>query len=296
MNKPLFSGCAVAVATTFKPDTSVDYIAYEKLVAYLITNGADAIVACGTTGESATLSEQEQYEIVRCAVATSSGKVPVIAGAGSNSTEHAVALAKKAKEAGAQAVLTVSPYYNKPTQRGLVAHFSTQANAVPDMPFYLYNVAGRTACNIEPATCAELSKVDNIVGVKEASGNIVQVAEIAAACGSGFEMHSGNDDQVVPVLSLGGIGCISVLANIAPKFVHDMVSAYLNGDHSKAKDMQLKAMPLVRALFVETNPIPVKAALKLMGLDSGVYRLPLCEMSEANQEFLKREMESFGLI
>ena len=292
----LFRGCGVAVATTFKADGSVDYDAYARLITWLLDNGADAIVACGTTGESPALSDEEQIKLVSTAVKVCSGRAPVIGGAGSNNTAHAVHLAKQVHEAGAQAALTVTPYYNKPTQRGLIAHFTAQAQAAPSLPFYLYNVGGRTSCNIEPATCTELAKVENIIGIKEASGNIVQVAEMSAGTPDGFELHSGNDDMIVPLLSLGGIGCISVLGNIAPRFVHDMVQAFLDGDTNKAASMQLQALPLIRALFIETNPIPVKAALKLMGLDTGIYRLPMCEMSPANHAVLEREMKAFGLI
>ena len=292
---PLFTGSGVAAAVAFNADGSVNFNAYEKFINFLIENGTDAIVSCGTTGESATLSDKEQFELVKCAVSVSGGRVPVIGGAGSNNTEHAVHLAKQVKEAGADACLAVTPYYNKPTQKGLVMHFTAIAQAA-EVPVILYNVPGRTACNIAPSTCAELAKVDNIIGVKEASGNIVQIAEVAEHTGSDFLLYSGNDDHIVPVLSLGGIGVISVLGNIMPRYTHDMVIKFLEGDVSASTKMQLEVLGLVRALFCETNPIPVKTALNLMGMDMGCFRLPLCEMSEPNLNILKKEMSKHGLI
>jgi len=292
---PLFTGNGVAAAVAFNADGSVNFNAYEKFLNFLIENGADAIVSCGTTGESVTLSDKEQFELVKCAVSTSGGRVPVIGGAGSNNTEHAVHLAKQIKSAGADACLAVTPYYNKPTQKGLVKHFTAIARAA-EVPVLLYNVPGRTACNLAPATCAELSKVDNIIGVKEASGNIVQIAEVAEQAGPGFLLYSGNDDHIVPVLSLGGIGVISVLGNIMPRLVHDMVIKFLEGDIKAATKMQLDVMGLVRALFCEASPIPVKTALNLMGMNMGGYRLPLCEISEPGMALLKQEMAKHGLI
>ncbi|MCL2617491.1 MAG: 4-hydroxy-tetrahydrodipicolinate synthase [Defluviitaleaceae bacterium] len=291
----LFTGSGVAACVAFNADGSLGLPAYEKFVNFLIDNGTDAIISCGTTGESVTLSDDEQFEVVRCAVSASGGRVPVIGGAGSNNTAHAVHLAKQVAKAGAQGCLAVTPYYNKPTQRGLVQHFAAIAEAAA-LPTILYNVPGRTACNIQPATYAELVKIPNIAGVKEASGNIVQIGEVAEAAGPDFPIYSGNDDHIVPVLSLGGLGVISVMGNIIPQYTRDMVAKYHAGDTAAAAKMQIGAMGLVRALFCETNPIPVKTALNLMGMNMGAFRLPLCDMTEAGLAVLKREMAKFGLI
>jgi len=292
---PIFTGSGVAAAVAFNADGSVNFSAYEKFVNFLIENGTDAIVSCGTTGESVTLSDKEQFEVVKCAVSASGGRVPVIGGAGSNDTAHAVHLAKQVKAAGANGCLAVTPYYNKPTQRGLVKHFAAIAEAA-ELPVILYNVPGRTGGNILPATYAELVKIPNVVGVKEASSNIVQIAEVAEVAGPDFSIWSGNDDHIVPVLSLGGVGVISVMGNIIPRYTHDMVVKFLEGDTKTAAKMQVEVQSLVRALFCETNPIPVKTALNLMGMNMGGFRLPLCEMGETGLAQLKKELTKFNLI
>ncbi len=292
----IFTGSGVAVVTPFHPDGSVNYAAYEQLIDFLIENGSDAIISCGTTGESCTLSPDEHAQLVGCAVSAAGGRVPVIAGAGSNDTAHGVRSCIMAEKAGADALLLVTPYYNKATQKGLVAHYTQLAQSAENIPVMLYNVPGRTGLNIEPKTAYALSKVDNIVAIKEASGNISQAAEIAHLCGDQLELYSGNDDMVVPILSLGGKGVVSVLGNIAPRQTHDMVAKYLTGDVAGSLDIQLKALPLIQALFCEVNPIPVKAALNLMGFNMGGYRMPLTNMEPANLERLTKAMEDFGLL
>ena len=291
----IFVGSGVAIATPFHNDGTVNYNAYEKHIDFLIQNGTDAIVTCGTTGEASTLSDEEHLDVIRSAVSATAGRVPVIAGAGSNDTKHGVELCKDVQKTGADALLLVTPYYNKCTQEGLVKHFRMQAEGV-DIPSIVYNVPSRTTVNILPSTMYELSKISNIVGVKEASSNIVQIAETAEVCGPGFDLYSGNDDQIVPILSLGGIGVITVIGNIAPKQVHDMVEHFLNGSIKESTDLQLKSLALVRALFTEVNPIPVKAALNLMGFEAGPPRMPLTEISAGALELLKKEMKAYGLI
>ncbi|MDR1531843.1 MAG: 4-hydroxy-tetrahydrodipicolinate synthase [Clostridiales bacterium] len=291
-----FKGAGVAVVTPFKEDGAVNFDAYENLIDFLITNGADAIISCGSTGEAATLTDEEQLDVIRCAVSAASKRVPVIAGTGSNYTDHGVHLCRGAQERGADALLVVTPYYNKTSPAGLVRHFTVMA-AAADLPVILYNVPSRTGLNMQAQTVYQLSKIPNIVGIKESSGNIAQVAEIAELCGpGGFEIYSGDDNNIIPVLSLGGLGVISVLANIAPRQVHDLVTKYLEGDRSGALDLQLRALPLVRALFAEVNPMPVKAALNLMGLNAGHYRLPLVEVTPATLDRLKAEMTAYGLL
>ncbi len=291
----LFVGSGVAVVTPIKEDGSVNFDAYEKLIDFLIENDSDAIVSCGTTGEASTLTDEEQLEAIRCAVKTANKRVPVIAGAGSNYTDHGIELCKGAEKMGADGCLLVTPYYNKTTQKGLVKHFEAQAKSI-DIPVILYNVPGRTGINIAPKTVYELSKIDNIIGIKEASGDLAQMSGIAELCGKDFDLYSGNDDQIVPIMSLGGKGVISVLANIAPKQTHDIVMKFLEGDVSASLEMQLKALPLVRALFSVVNPIPVKEALNIMGKNVGGFRLPLVNMEESNLEILKKEMMAYGLI
>lgn len=291
----LFTGAGVAIVTPFHSDGTVNYPKLKELIEFQIENHTDAIIICGTTGEASTLTDEEQIECVRFTVEVVNKRIPVIAGAGSNHTEHAITLAQGCEKAGADALLLVTPYYNKTTQKGLILHYKAIAQSTK-LPIILYNVPSRTGLNITPKTCYELSKVENIIGIKEASGNISQIAETAALCGSDFDLYSGNDDQVLPLLSLGGKGVISVLSNVAPKDTHDMVAKYFSGDTKGATELQLKAIDLIKALFIEVNPIPVKAALNLMGFEVGNCKMPLCDMDEKNLEILKNEMKSYGLI
>lgn len=291
----LFTGSGVAIVTPFKKDGSVDFDAYKKLIDFQIENGTDAIITCGTTGEASTMSDDEHIEVVKCAVDAAGKRVPVIAGAGSNDTAHGINLCKRAEKAGVDGLLIVTPYYNKTTQKGIIKYYSSIASSV-DTPIIMYSVAGRTGLNIEPNTVFELSKIENIAGIKEASGNITQVAKIAALCEEDFYIYSGNDDQIVPLLSLGGKGVISVLANVAPKDTHDMVAKYLDGDVKASANLQLKAMNLISALFCEVNPIPVKAALELMGICDAYYREPLLEIEPEHLEKLKKAMKDYGLL
>ena len=291
----IFTGSGVAIVTPFNEDETINYPELKKLIEFQIENGTDAIIICGTTGEASTLTDEEQIDCVRYAVEVVNKRIPVIAGAGSNHTAHAIELAQGCEKAGADAVLLVTPYYNKTTQKGLIEHYKVIAESI-NIPIILYNVPSRTGLNITPKTCYELSKIKNIVAIKEASGNISQVAEIAALCGPDFDIYSGNDDQVLPLLALGGKGVISVLANVAPRYTHDMVASYLNGDTKTATKMQLDTLHLINMLFCETNPIPVKAAVGLMGYNTGNCKMPLCEMDENNFENLKKAMEDFGII
>lgn len=291
----IFTGSGVAIVTPFHPDNTVHYEKLKELIEFQITNGTDAIIICGTTGEASTLSDEEQLECVRFTAEVVNKRVPVIAGAGSNHTDHAIALAVGCEKAGADAVLLVTPYYNKATQKGLIIHYKAIAEKI-QIPIILYNVPSRTGLNIAPKTVYELSKIKNIVGIKEASGNFSQVAEIASLCGPDFDLYSGNDDQILPVLSLGGKGVISVLANVAPKNTHDMVMSYLNGDTKTATKLQLDAIQLIKGLFIEVNPIPVKAALNFMGYEVGSCKMPLCDMEEKDLAFLKEQMKQYGLI
>lgn len=291
----LFTGSGVAIVTPFHEDKSVNYEAYEKLINFQIENGTDAIIACGTTGEASTLTDEEQLEVIAFTVKTVNKRVPVIGGAGSNDTAHGVELCRGCQEAGADACLTVTPYYNKTTQKGLIAHFTAQAESV-DIPLILYNVPTRTSLNIMPQTVAELSKVPNIIAIKEASNDIVQIGRIAELCGDSLDIYSGNDDQIVPILSLGGKGVISVVANVAPRQTHDLVMRYLEGDHEASLRLQLEMLPLVRALFSEVSPSPVKAALNLMGIQAGGTRMPLVDMEEINRQNLIKAMENYGLL
>lgn len=294
MKKKVFTGSGVAIITPFT-ESGVNYDELGKMLEYHIENKTDAIVICGTTGEASTMPDEEHCAAIRYAVEKVAGRIPVIAGTGSNDTPHAIKLSKFAEEAGADAILSVTPYYNKATQQGLIAHFTAIANAV-SIPVILYNVPSRTGCNIAPETLKALSKVENIVGVKEASGNLSQVAKIASICDEDFAIYSGNDDQILPVLSLGGIGVISVVANVAPVQTHDMVYKFLDGDIKAAKDLQLEMIELCDALFCEVNPIPVKTAMKLLGWNTGNLRLPLTPMSDKNLEFLKSAMANYGLL
>ena len=291
----IFTGAGTALVTPMNADGSVNFPKMKELIEFQITNGIDALIICGTTGEASTMSDDVQVECVRFAKEVAAGRCPIIAGAGSNDTAHCIELAQACEKAGADGVLLVTPYYNKATQKGLILHYTAIANAI-NIPIILYNVPGRTGCNLAPKTVAELAKVENIVAVKEASGNLSQVAEIAALCGPDFDIYSGNDDQILPVLSLGGKGVISVLSNVAPKETHDMVMNYLNGDTKAATKLQLDAIELISALFCEVNPIPVKTALNLMGYEVGSCKLPLCDMEPKNLETLRTAMTNYGLL
>lgn len=291
----IFKGAGVAIVTPMFEDGSVNYDKLKEILEEQIASETDAIIICGTTGESATMSEKEHSEVIKFAVDTVAKRIPVIAGTGSNCTQTAIELSKQAEEDGADALLLVTPYYNKATQNGLIAHYKAIAESV-SLPIILCNVPSRTGCNILPETAAYLGKnVENIVAIKEASGNISQVAKLKALAGDSLDIYSGNDDQVIPLLSLGGIGVISVLSNVAPKFTHDMVMKYLEGDHETALNMQLEALPLIDALFCEVNPIPVKAAMNLMGKEVGPLRAPLTVMEDAHQQKLAQVMKDFGI-
>ena len=293
----IFTGAGVAIVTPFNDDEerSINYDKLDALLDYHCNNGTDCIVICGTTGESATMTEEEHMQCVKFAIDRVKGRIPVIAGTGSNCTRTAIDMSKEAADYGADGLLLVTPYYNKATQAGLIAHYEAVAKEAK-APIIMYSVASRTGCNIEPATVAELVKnVDNIVGVKEASGNTSQVAKIMSLTDGNIDLYSGNDDQIVPLLSLGAKGVISVLSNVAPKETHDMVMKFLEGDTKGAAEIQLKAIPLIHALFSEVNPIPVKAALNLMGKEVGPLRMPLSEMEDANKAKLAEELKNFGI-
>lgn len=291
----IFTGSGVAIITPFKEDLSVDYEQLRKLIDFQIENGTDAIIICGTTGEASTLSHEEHLECIKVCIEHVNKRVPVVAGTGSNCTETAVYLSKEAAKYGADGLLVVTPYYNKATQKGLIAHFTEVAKSA-DLPMILYNVPGRTGCNILPETAVTLAKnVDQIVAIKEASGNISQVAKLAAMAEGCIDIYSGNDDQIVPILSLGGKGVISVLANVVPKETHDIVAKYLAGEAEESLKLQLKYMKLIDALFYEVNPIPVKKAVNLMGMNAGGLRMPLTEMEAQNAVRLAEEMKKLGI-
>lgn len=291
----IFTGAGVAIITPFHEDGSIHYDQLKKLVDYHCENGTDSIVICGTTGESATMTEEEHLECIKNTIAFAAGRIPVIAGTGSNCTATAVELSREAAKAGADGLLVVTPYYNKATQKGLIEHYKAIAR-VADAPIIMYSVASRTGCNIEPATVAALVKeVDQIVGVKEASGNISQVAKIMQMTQGDIDLYSGNDDQIVPILSLGGKGVISVLSNVAPRETHEICERFFAGDIKGSRELQLKAIPLINALFSEVNPIPVKKAVELMGIETGGLRMPLTEMEEANTKKLAQAMREFGI-
>ena len=291
----VFKGSAVAIVTPMKENGEVNYEKLKEMIEFQIAGKTYAIVICGTTGESSTLSHEEHLDVIKYCVDQVAKRVPVIAGTGSNCTETAVYLSQEAEKYGVDALLLVSPYYNKATQKGLIKHYTEIAESV-SLPIILYNVPSRTGCNILPETIAYLAKnVKNIVGVKEASGNISQIAKVKQLAGDDIELYSGNDDQIVPIMSLGGLGVISVLANVAPEFTHELAWKFLDGDVKGSCEMQLKALPLVEALFCEVNPIPVKAALNLMGKEVGPLRPPLYEMEPQNQERLKKAMQDLGI-
>lgn len=292
----IFTGSAVALVTPFKDNGDVDFDKLKELVEFHVAHKTDAIVICGTTGEAATLSHEEHLECIKKCVEFADHRIKVVAGTGSNCTATAIYLSTEAESYGVDGLLVVTPYYNKATQKGLISHFTAVANSV-SVPIILYNVPSRTGCNILPETAVELAKtVDNIVGIKEASGNIGQVVKLASLAQGCIDIYSGNDDQVVPLLSLGGKGVISVTANIIPEDTHDMVMKFLEGDIEGSLKLQLKAVELCNALFCEVNPIPVKKAVELLGLCGGTLRMPLTEMEPANVEKLKTAMKNYGIL
>lgn len=291
----IFTGAGVALVTPFHEDGSVNYDKLDELIDYHCENGTDSIIICGTTGESSTLSEEEHMECIRFAIERTKKRVPVIAGTGSNATYTTIDMSKEAVEYGADGLLLVTPYYNKATQNGLIAHYKAVA-AEAKAPIIMYSVASRTGMNIAPETVATLVKeVDNIVAVKEASGNISQVAKIMSLTDGNIDLYSGNDDQIVPLLSLGGKGVISVLSNVAPRETHDICAKFFAGDVKGACDLQLKAIPLIEQLFCEVNPIPVKKAMQLMGVECGPLRMPLTEISKEHEQALAKAMKDFGI-
>lgn len=292
----IFEGAGVALITPFYPNGEVNFDKLRELLEEQIAGGTDAIISCGTTGESSTMSHEEHVEVVRFTCEVVNGRIPVIAGAGSNSTREAVHLSQEAERAGADGLLLVTPYYNKATQNGLIAHYTAIAESVK-IPILLYHIPGRTGVTMTPSTIVKLCRdVPNIVGVKEASGNFSAIAEIMNMADGCVDLYSGNDDQIVPLLSLGGKGVISVLSNIAPQKTHEICRTYLDGDVKKSRELQLQAIPLINALFCEVNPIPVKAALNLMGKEAGPMRLPLTEMELKNQERLAEAMKDYGIL
>lgn len=294
MKKTIFKGSATALVTPIN-EKGVNFDALEKMIEFQIAQNTDALVICGTTGEAPTLEDSEHLDAIECAVSVSKGRIPVIAGTGSNNTAHAIMMNKEAQKRGADALLWVAPYYNKSTQRGLVKHYQALA-ASTDLPAILYNVPSRTGSDIKAETVEKLSKVENIVAIKEASGDVARSVDIIARCGENIDVYSGNDDIIVPMMSIGAKGVISVLSNVVPKDTHEMCMHCLNGDYEKATELQLKYFSLVKALFCEVNPIPVKTAMNLMGFDAGILRLPLYEMEEKNFNLLKEIMKSHGLI
>ena len=292
----IFTGAGVAIITPFHADGSINYEKLEELIDYHCNNGTDSIVICGTTGESATMTEEEHLDCIKKTIDFTKGRVPVIAGTGSNCTRTAIELSKAAAEYGADGLLVVTPYYNKATQVGLIQHYTAVANEAK-APIIMYSVASRTGCNIEPTTVAHLVKnVDNIVGIKEATGDLSQIAKMMSLADGQLELYSGNDDQVLPILSLGGLGVISVLSNVAPTQTHEICQKFFDGDVAGSRQMQLDAMDLCNALFCEVNPIPVKTALNMMGMGAGAFRMPLCEMEEANAKRLEKALKDYGVL
>ena len=293
MKKIIFKGCGTAIITPFTNE-GINFTEFEKLIETQIAKGADSIIVCGTTGESATMSLEERKAAIQFVTRIVNKRIPVIAGTGANCTKSAIEMTVFAESVGVDAVLVVTPYYNKTTQAGLIAHFTAIANST-SLPIIMYNVPSRTGLNILPSTCLELSKIENIVAIKEASGNLSQVAEIAALCRDNLHIYSGNDDQILPILSLGGLGVISVLSNIVPDVVHKMTEDFFNGKIMDATKAQLDTLELTNSLFCEVNPIPVKAALNMIGYNVGEPRLPLVEMSTSGKERLTKALTNFGL-
>lgn len=291
----IFTGSGVALVTPFLADQSVDYEGLDRLLEYHVSHATDSIIICGTTGESSTLSEEEHMDVIKFAVERVKGRIPVIAGTGSNSTKTTIDMSKEAAECGADGLLIVTPYYNKTTQEGLVQHYASVAKEAK-APIIMYNVGSRTGLNIEAATAARIFReVDNVVGIKEASGNISQVAKVMQLTDGKIDLYSGNDDQIVPLLSLGAKGVISVLANVAPDETHDICEKFFAGDVQGSLALQLRALPLISQLFCEVNPIPVKKAVELMGLPSGGLRMPLIDISKENEAKLAQAMKEFGI-
>lgn len=295
MKNTIFTGAGVAIVTPFNADGSINFDGFAENLEYQINNGTDAIIVCGTTGEASTMTDDEHIECIRFAVERTKGRLPVIAGTGSNDTRYAAELSKTAQDLGADGLLLVTPYYNKASQKGLVAHFGKIAECV-DIPIILYNIPGRTGVSIDISTYKTLSEFKNIVAVKEASGNISYTSKLIAECGDRLDVYSGNDDIIVPMMSIGAKGVISVLSNIMPKETHDMTQLCLDGKYPEAAALQMKYLNLINSLFIEVNPIPVKEAMNYMGMPSGECRLPLCTMTEANAEKLKTAMKNAGLI
>lgn len=295
MKNTIFTGAGVALVTPFAADGSVDYTVFAALIEEQIAAGTDALIIAGTTGESSTLTEEEHIEVLRFAVQQTNHRVPVIAGTGSNDTNFCISLSQEAESLGADALLLVTPYYNKATQKGLYIHYKAIAESV-HIPVILYNVPSRTGVNIDVETVAKLAEIPNIVAIKEASGNISYLAKLMARCGDTIDVYSGNDDQIVPMMSLGAKGVISVLSNVAPKETHEMAMAALNGDYTTAAKLQLAYYELISALFCEVNPIPVKEAMNMMGKQVGECRLPLCAMEDKNREVLRAALQAKGLL
>lgn len=295
MSKPIFTGAGVAIITPFHEDGSVNYECLAKILEDQIANSTDAIVICGTTGESATLSPKEHLDVIKYTVDVVNHRIPVIAGTGSNETAYAVELSNDAEKAGADGLLIVTPYYNKASQRGLAKHYQFIADRV-STPIIIYNVPSRTGCNVLPETYAELAEHKNIVAAKEATGDLSQIAKTIALCGDKLDIYSGNDDQIVPIMSLGGKGVISVLSNICPKVAHDIPTLYLEGKYKESAELQLKYLELCNSMFMDVNPIPVKVAMNMMGMEVGPLRLPLCEMDDAKTEKLRTVLKKYNLI
>lgn len=292
MKKPLFLGSAVAIVTPFT-DTGVDFDTLSELIEFQVKNGTDAVVVCGTTGEASTMPDEEHISVIKFVVDKINHRIPVIAGTGSNDTRHAIELSQAAQKVGADAILSVTPYYNKTTQKGLYEHFKLIANSI-DIPVILYNVPSRTNLNINPETVKALAEIDNIIAIKEC--NLGQVGDIINLCGEDFSVYSGEDGLILPLLSLGGKGVISTMANVIPKDTHEMVAKFFAGDIKGATKLQLQTLNLIKALFCEVNPMPVKAAVNLLGYKAGKCRMPLTDLSEEHLEFLRREMKAYGLI
>ena len=293
----IFKGAGVAIVTPMYEDGKVNYDKLEELLEYQIANSTDAIIICGTTGESSTMTHGEHLKTIKFAIDKVNKRVPVIAGTGSNCTETAIMMSKEAASYGADALLVVTPYYNKATQKGLIAHYTAIAEAVPETPIIMYNVPGRTGCNIQPETAAKLAKdVDNIVAIKAATGNLAQESKTMALAEGRLDMYSGEDGLIVPLMSIGAKGVISVLSNVAPKQTHDICAKFFAGDVAGSAKMQFEVLELVDALFCEVNPIPVKHALNLMGMEVGPLRMPLCPMEDANLERLKKAMKNYGIL
>ena len=295
MKNTIFTGAAIAIITPMNADGSINYDELGRLIDDQINNSTDAIVICGTTGEASTMTDEEHIECIRFAVEKAAGRVPVIAGTGSNDTNYAVELSKEAEKVGADALLLVTPYYNKTTQKGLIRHFTTIADAV-NIPIILYNIPGRTGMSIEVGTMKELAKHKNIAAVKEASGNISYAAKLIAECGDDIDVYSGNDDMIVPLMSLGAKGVVSVLSHVIPKQTHDMAQFCLDNDFESAKKLQIEYLDLINDLFIEVNPIPVKEAMNMIGWQAGPCRMPLCEMTDEHRAKLRASLERHGLI